>query len=73
MFFSVFLQFRRALTNIFMCSKKPNTHISEEQGLIVFQTMSFVHNQTFPINAWQGSLVHVNQLIGCEKDMESKN
>lgn len=39
-------------------------------GLVIFESVSFVHNQTGPLNGTQHSLVDGDQLIGCQQDVE---
>lgn len=35
-------------------------------GLVIFESVSLVHNQTGPLNRAQHSLVNGDQLIGCQ-------
>lgn len=39
-------------------------------GLVIFQPVRLIYNQTSPLNGAEHSLVNGNQFIGCEQNMK---
>lgn len=46
------------------------TGLCRHLGLVIFESVSLVHNQAGPLNGAEHSLVNGNQFIGREQDVE---